>query len=71
MLENPSQYNYFTNFITSDSLIEDTAWSSEVEWSASWVHVTTFTQVIQVLDFVSGKEWEKKFKKIKKCKKIE
>lgn len=38
---------------TSDSLVEDTAWSSEVEWSASWVNVASLAQVVQILDFVS------------------
>lgn len=51
--------------ITSDSLVEDTAWSSEVEWSASWINITAFAQVIQVLDFVSERIQNMRIKMMK------
>lgn len=33
-----------------------------MEWASSWVDVTAFAQVVQVLDFVSGNESRKKIK---------
>lgn len=40
--------------LTSNGLEEDSARSSKVEWSACWVDVAPFAQVVQVLDFVSA-----------------
>lgn len=54
------------NILTSNCLEEDSARSSEMEWTSSWVDVTAFTQVVQVLDFVSaiGKQGERKCEKL-------
>lgn len=38
---------------TANSFPEHSAGSAEVEWTTSWVHIATFTQVRQELYFVS------------------
>lgn len=45
-----------SSLLTTNGLVENSAWSTEMEWTTGWINVTTFTQVSQILDFVSVKE---------------
>lgn len=42
--------------LTTNGLVENSAWGTEMEWTTGWIDVTAFTQVRQILDFVSGKK---------------
>lgn len=46
--------SFQTNYtLTSNSLVEDSGGSTEVEWTTGRVDIATFAQVRQILDFVS------------------
>lgn len=44
---------------TSNGLPEHFAWGAEMEWSASWIYITSFAQISKKLDFVSEIKKEK------------
>lgn len=48
--------HYMRILLTTNGLIEDTAWGTEMVWATGWIHVAPFAQVCQIFNFVSVKQ---------------